>query len=182
MLSNHLILWCPLPLLPSIFPASRSFPMSQFFTSGGQSIGASFSASVPPMNIQDWFLLGFTGLISLWFKGLSRVFSNTTVQKCSAFFLQTLTSIEDYWRNHTLTRRTFVGKVMSLIFNMLSRLVTAFLPKNKCLLLSWLQSPYAVILGPRKIKFGNKKIKIKTMFPLFPHLFAMKWWDQMPRS
>ena len=63
------------------FPASGSFPMSQFFTSGGQSIGASVSASVLPMNIQDWFPLGWTDLISLQFKGLSRVFSNTSVQK-----------------------------------------------------------------------------------------------------
>ena len=63
------------------FPASRSFPMSQLFESGGQSIGASTSASVLPMNIQDWFPLGLTGWISLQSKGLSRVFSNTTVQK-----------------------------------------------------------------------------------------------------
>ena len=63
------------------FPASGSFPVSQFFTSGSQSIGVSASALVLPMNIQDWFPLGLTGLISLQFKGLSRVFSNTTVQK-----------------------------------------------------------------------------------------------------
>ena len=63
------------------FPASGSFQMSQFFTSGGQSIGASASVSVLPMNIQDWFPLGLTGLISLRSKGLSRVFSSTTVQK-----------------------------------------------------------------------------------------------------
>ena len=67
------------------FPASGSFPMSQFFTSGGQSIGVSASASVLPMNIQDWFPLVLTGLISLQSKGLSRVFSNTTVQKCQFF-------------------------------------------------------------------------------------------------
>ena len=79
MPSNHLILCCPLLLLSSIFPTSEFFPMSQFFASGGQSIGA--SASVLPMNIQDWFLLGWTGLISLQSKGLSRVFSNTTGQK-----------------------------------------------------------------------------------------------------
>ena len=69
------------------FPASGSFQMSQFFTSGGQSIGISSSASVLPMNIQDWFSLGLTGLISLQSKGLSRVFSNTTVLQCSAFFM-----------------------------------------------------------------------------------------------
>ena len=70
------------------FPASGSFPMSQFFESVGQSIGASASASVLPMNIQDWFPLGLTGLIFLWSKGLSRVFSNTTVQKHQYFSTQ----------------------------------------------------------------------------------------------
>ena len=68
-------------LPPSIFPSIRSFPMSQFFASGGQSIGVSGSTSVLPMNIQDWFPLGLTGWISLLSKGLSGVFSNTTVQK-----------------------------------------------------------------------------------------------------
>ena len=82
MPSNHLIHLCrPLLFRLQSFPASGSFPMSQFFISGGQSIGVSVSASVLPMNIQDWFPLGLTGLISLQFKGLSRVFSNTTVQK-----------------------------------------------------------------------------------------------------
>ena len=73
--------------LPS-FPASGSFPMSRFFTSGGQSIGVSDSASILPMNIQDWFPLGRTGWISLQPKGLSRVFSNTTVQKHQFFGTQ----------------------------------------------------------------------------------------------
>ena len=70
------------------FPASGSFQMRQFFTSGGQSIGVSASASVLPMNIQDWFPLGWTGWISLQFKGLSRIFSNTTVQKHQFFSAQ----------------------------------------------------------------------------------------------
>ena len=80
-------------------------PMSQFFASDGQSIGASASASVFPMNIQDWFPLGLTGFISLLSKGLSRVFSNTTVQKHQFFGTQlygpTLTSLHDYWKNHS---------------------------------------------------------------------------------
>ena len=75
MPSNHLILCCPLLLLPSIFRASRSFPVSQLFASGGRSIGASALASVLPMDIQDLFSLGLTGLISLLSKGLSKVFS-----------------------------------------------------------------------------------------------------------
>ena len=87
------------------FPASGSFPMSQFFASGGQSIGVSASASVLPMNVQDWFPLKWTGWISLQSKGLSRVFSNTTVQKNQFFGAQlyspTLTSIHDYQKNHS---------------------------------------------------------------------------------
>ena len=95
MRANHLILYCALLLPPSIFPSIggfsqwvSSFPMSQFFTSGGQSIGASVLASVLPMNIQDWSPLGWTGLISLQSKGLSRVFSNPTVQKHQFFSAQ----------------------------------------------------------------------------------------------
>ena len=83
------------------FPASGSFPRSQFFTSGSESSGASASASVLPMNIQDWFPLGWTGWIYFQTKGLSRVVSNTTVQKHQFFSAQqTLTSIHDYWENH----------------------------------------------------------------------------------
>ena len=87
------------------FPASGSFQMSPFFTSGGQSIRASASASVFPMTIQDWFPLGWTGWISLLFKELSRIFSNTTVQIISSLVLNflyspTLISIHDYWKNH----------------------------------------------------------------------------------
>ena len=102
MPSNHLILSHALLLHLQSFPASGSFPMSQFFTSGGQSIGVSASASVLSMNIQDWFPLGFTAWISLQAKGLSRVFSNTTVQKHQFFGAPTLTSIHDHWKNHSL--------------------------------------------------------------------------------
>ena len=86
MPSIHLVLCCPL-LLPSRFPASGSFPMNQFFTSNGQNIGASASASVLQMNIQGQFLLGLTALI-LQCKGLSRLFSSTTVQKYQFFGTQ----------------------------------------------------------------------------------------------
>ena len=88
MPSNHLILCCPLLLPHQSFSASGSFQMSQFFTSGGQSIGVSASTSVLPMNTQDWFPLGLTGWMSLQSKGLSRVFSNTTVQKHQFFGTQ----------------------------------------------------------------------------------------------
>ena len=85
MPSNHLILCHPLLLLPSIFPSIGSFPVSQFFASGGLSIGVSASASVLSVNIQVWFPLGWTGWIFLQSKGLSRVFSNTTVEKHQFF-------------------------------------------------------------------------------------------------
>ena len=137
------------------YPVSRSFQMSQFFASGGKSIGVSASASVPPMNIQDWFLLVWTGWISLLSKGLSRVF-NTTVQKhqffiASAFFIVKLSHPHmTTGKTIALNRQTFVGKAMTLLFNMLSRLVITFLPRSKCLLISRLQSPSAVILEPPK--------------------------------
>ena len=104
MPSNHLILSCPLLLLPSIFPSIRVFSNELALRIRWQNVGASTSASVLPMNIQDWFPLGLTGLISLQSKGLSRVFSNTTVQKDQFFRLSflyspTLTSIHDYWKN-----------------------------------------------------------------------------------
>ena len=137
--------------LPS-FPASRSFQMSQLFAAGGQNIGASASALVLPMNIQDWSPLGWTGWISLQSKWLSRVFSSTTVQKHQLLGVQLFFSIHDYWKTVALTRWTFVDKVMSLFFNMQSRLLKTFLPRSKHLLISWLQSPSAVILEPPKIK------------------------------
>ena len=85
MPSNHLVLCRPLLLPPQSFPASGSFQMSQLFASGGPSIGVSASASVLPMNTQDWSPLGWTGWVSLQSKGLSRVFSNSTVEKIQFF-------------------------------------------------------------------------------------------------
>ena len=110
------------------------------------------------MNIQDWLPLGLTSLIFLQSKGLSRVFYNTTVQKyqffwCSAFFMVQLSHPYMSTRKTiALTKQTFVSKVMSLLFNMLSRFVINFLQRNKHLLISWLQSHSAVILEPKKIK------------------------------
>ena len=164
----------PFSSLLQSFPPSGSFQMSQFFTSRGQSIGVSASASVLPMNIQDWFPLGWTGWISLHSKGLARVFSNTTVQKHQFFSTQlSLYSSSHihtwYWKKHSFDWQTFVGKVMSLLFNMLSRLVITFLPRSKHLLISWQQSPSAMILEPKKINSATVS-----------HLFAMKWWDHIP--
>ena len=125
--------------------------MSQFFTSGDQNIGVSASAPVPPVNIQDWFPLVWNGWISLQSKELSRVFSNTTVSKAS-FLQHSVFFIVQLSHPYMTTGKTFVGKVVSLLFNMLSRLVITFLPRSKYLLISWLHSPSAVILEPKKIK------------------------------
>ena len=148
------------PLLTPSPPAlnlSQSFQMTQLFASGGQSIGVSASTSVLPMNTQDWPPLGWTDWISFQSKGLSRVFSNTTVQQHQFFSAQL--SLWSNYHIHTttgktiaLTRWTLVGKVMSLLLNMLSKLVITFLTRSKRLLISWLQSPSAVILEPPKIK------------------------------
>ena len=136
MPSNHLIV-CPHPLLllPSIFPSIR------FFASSGRSIKRTL-ASVLPMNIQGWFSLGLTGLISLQSKALSRVFSSTTVQKNQFFGVQPSLWSSSHictWlleKNTALTIRTFVGKVTSLLFNMLSRFVIVFLPNFK-IMIKW---------------------------------------------
>ena len=154
------------------FPASVSFPMSQFFASGGQIIGVSASASVLPMNIQDWFPLGSSGWISLKSKGLSRVqhdSSKASILWCSAFFIVQLSHpYMTTGKTIALTKWTFVGKVMCLLFNMLSRLFIAFLPRNKHLLISWLQSPSAVILEP-------PKNKVSHCFHCFP--ICLPWSD-----
>ena len=179
-------LWCHPTISSSVvpfshlrsLPASGSFPVSYFSASGGQSIGVSSSTSVLPMNIQDWFPLGWTGWILLS-KGLSSLFwhhsTKASILRRSAFFIVQLSHpYMTTGKTIALTKRTFVNKVMSLLFNMLSRLVIAFLPRSKRLLISWLQSPSAVIVEPPKIK--------SSLFPQFPHLFPMKWWDHMPWS
>ena len=114
------------------FPASGYFQMRQFFTLSGQSIAVSASASVLPMNIQDWFPWALTGWISLQSKWLSRAFSNSTVQtsilQCSAFFMVQLSHPHmTTGKTIALTIQTCVSKVMFLLFNMLSRLVITFL-------------------------------------------------------
>ena len=147
--------------------------MSQLFASGGQSIGVSASTSYLPMNIQDWFPLGWTGWISLQSEGLSKVFSNTTVQMHQFFGAQlSIVQLSHPYmttgKTIALARQIFVGKVISLLFYMLSSLVIAFLPISKCLLISWLQSPSAVILEPPK--------KVSHCFHCFP--IYLPWSDR----
>ena len=158
MPSNHLILCHPLPSISSClqsFPTSGSFQMSQLFTWWPKHW--SFSFTISPSNEHpglislrmDWLdLLGVQGTLKSLFQHHS---SKASILLCSALF-PTLTSIPYMTTGKTiaLTRRAFVGKVKSLLFNMLSRLVITFLPRSKHLLISWLQSPSAVIWEPKK--------------------------------
>ena len=123
------------------FPASGSFPMSHFFASDGENIGVSASASVLLMNIQEWFPLEWTGWISLLLETLKSLLqhhsSNASTIQHSAFFIVQLSHpYMTTGKTIALTRWTFVGKVISLPFNMLARLVIAFLPRSKRLLIS----------------------------------------------
>ena len=131
--------------------------MSLHFSSGSQSIGASASASVLPVNIQDLFPLGLTGWISLLSKGLSRVFLRIELESInSLIFSLVMVQLSHPYittgKTIALTIRTFVNTVVSLVFNMLSRFVITFLPRSKCLLISWLQSPSTLISELKKIK------------------------------
>ena len=158
----------PFSSCPQSFPASGSFLMSQFFTAGGQSIGASASASIPPMNIQGWFPLGLVDLISLQSKEHSTPILQHTYKASilwhSAFFIvQRSHSYMTTGKPIALTTQTFVGKVLSLLLNTMFRLT--FFPRSKHLLISWLQSPSAVILEPKKIK----SVSVSTLSPSICH-------------
>ena len=171
MPSNHLILCRPLLLLPPIPPSIRVF-------SGESTLHMrwpkywSFSFSISPSNEHagltsfrmDWLdLLAVQGTLKSLLQHLS---SKASIFQCSAFFIVQLSHpYITTGKVIVLTRRTFVGKVMSLLFNMLSRLVITFLPRSKHLLISWLQSPSSVILEPKQSL---------TQFPLSPYLFPMK--------
>ena len=159
MPSNHLILCHPLLLLPSIFPSIRVFPNAKSVLCIRWPQYWSFSFSISPPNEYsglvsfriDW--LGLLAVQGTHTSLLQRHSSKISILQGSAFFIVQL-SHPHMATGKTIasTRRTFVGKVMSLLCNMLSRLVITFLPRSKHLLISWLQSPLAVILEPKKIK------------------------------
>ena len=162
------------PSPPAFSPSQPQglFPMSQFFASSGQRIGASASVSI--------LAVKYSGLISFRMDWLDLPAVQGTLKSLlqhhtskaailwgSAFFIvQCSHPYMTTGKTIALTRWTFVGRVMSLLFNMLSRLVITLLPRSKRLLISWLQSPSAVILEPRNIKSAT--------ILLFPHLFSMK--------
>ena len=166
--SNHLILCRPLLLLPSVFASIRVFS----------------NESAPPIRWPKYWRFRFNISPSNEYSGLVafRINSPCCPSDCqefspapqferinssalSLFCGPTLTFLHDYWENHSLTIWTFVGKIMTLLFNMLSRLVKTFLPRSKHLLISWLQSASTVILET------NKSL---SLFSFFPHLFVMK--------
>ena len=169
MPSNYLILCCPPLLPPSIFPSIRVFSNESVLIRWPKDW--SFSFSISPSN-------EYSGLISFRMDWLDRLavqgtlssptppFESINSSELSFLYSPTLTSIHDYWKNHSFDQTDLCGKVMSLLFNMLSRLVIAFLPRRKHLLTSWLQSPSAVILEPKKIKYLTISIVC--------HPFAMK--------
>ena len=167
MPSNHLISVVPFSSYLQSYPASESFPVSQFFTSGGQRIRA--SASVLPMNIQDWFSLGLTGLIALLSKGLSRVFSSTTIWNYQFFGVQPSLWSNSYILEKTvLTIWTFVGKVMSLLLNMLCRFCHSFSNKEQ----ASFNFMGAVIICS---DFGDQENKVCHCFHCF--LVYLQWSD-----
>ena len=172
MPSNYLIFRHPLLLLPTIFPSIRVFSNKSALRIRWPKYW-SFSFNISPSNEHpelisfrmDWLdLLAVQGTLKSL---LQHHGSKASILQHSAFFVVQLSRpYMTTGKTIALTRQTFVDKVMYLLFNMLSRLVITFLPRSKRLLISWLQSPSAVILEPPKINL--------TLFPLFPHLFSMK--------
>ena len=171
MLSSHLILCCPLLLLPPIPPSIRVFSNESTLPIRWPKYW-SFSFSISPSNEHpgliffrmDWLdLLAVQGTLKSLLQHHS---SKASIFRCSAFFTVQLSHPSmTTGKNIALTRWTFVGKVMSLLFHMLSRLVITFLPRRKHLLISWLQAPSALILEPQKIKSDT----ISTVSPSISH-------------
>ena len=177
MPSNHFILCCPLLLSPSIFPSIKVFSNESILCIRWPNYW-NFSFSMSPLNEysglisfrMDWLdLLAVQGTLK---RLLQHHSSKASILWCSAFFIVQLSHpYMTTGKAIALTRWTFIGKVMSLLFNMLSRLIITFHPSSKHLLISWLQSPYAMILEHKKIK----SVTISFVLP-----FAIKRWDQMP--
>ena len=168
-ISSCVALFCCL----QTFPASESFQMSQKFASGGQSMGTSASASVLPMNIQGWYPLVLTGLISFLSKGQESSpapqFESINSSALSLPYGPTPISILDYWNTIALTIQIFVGKVTYLLFNMLSRFVIALLPRSKHFFFNFM----AAIANWSD--FGAPKNKFWHCFHCFP--IYLPWSD-----
>ena len=175
----------PFSSCPQSFPASESFQMSQLFASGGQSIRVSASTSVLPVNTQDWYPMKIQGSFPLsWLiwspccpknskeSSPAPQFKVSIPSVLSLLYGPTLTSMHDYGKNHSFDYMNLFRKVMSLLFNTLSRFVIAFLPRSKCL-----NSMAAVTVIS---DFGAQENEVCHCFHFFPYVFAMKWRDWMP--
>ena len=182
MPSSHHILCSPLffllPIPPSIrvFSNESSLPMRwPKYWSFSFNISPSYEYSGLISFRMDW--LDLLAVQETLKSLLQHHRSKASILLPSAFLIVQLSHpYNTTGKTIALSRQTFVGKIISLLFNILSSLVITSHPGSKCLLISWLQSPSALILEPPKIKSQY------SLFPLFPHLFAIKWWDQMPRS
>ena len=168
MPSNHLILCCPLILLPSIFPSSRVFSNESVLHIRWSKYW-SFSFNISPSNEQSgliFFRMGWLDLLAVQgtLKSLLQHHSSkASILRYSAFFIVQLSHpYITTGKTIALTRQTFVGKVMSLLFNMLSRLVITFLPRSKCLLISWLHSASTMIWSPKK-----QSLIVSTVPPIY---------------
>ena len=180
MPSNHLILCCPLLLLPLIFPSIRIFLNESALHIRWPKYW-SFSFNISPSNEysglissrMDWLdLLAVQGTVKSL---LQHHNSKASILRNSAFFMDPLSHpYMTTGKTIALTRRTFVGKVMSPLFNMLSRFAITFLPRSKCIFISWLKLLYAVILEPKKIKSAT----VSTVSPSICH----EWWGPRPWS
>ena len=169
--------WCHPTIFTSVvpfyscilsFPVSGSFPKSQLFPAGDQSIGvsASFQSFLWIFRVNylyDWLVWSLCSPRDSQRSSSAPFFESINSLAFSLLYGQTLTSIHDYWKNQALTIWTSVNQVMSLLLNTLSRFLIAFLPRSKCPLISWLQSPSAVILEPSK----KKSVTVSIVFPLF---------------
>ena len=180
MPSNQLIHCHPILLLPSIFPSIRVFSNESVLCIRWPKYW-SFSFSISPSNEYSGlisFRMDWLDLLAVWgtLKSLLQHHSSkASILWCSTFFIVQLSHRHmTTGKTTALTKWTFVGKVMSLLFNMLSRLVIAFIPRSK--------SPLISCCSHHLQWFWNPKKYSQPLFPLFPHLFAMKWWDQMPWS
>ena len=184
MPSNHLILCCPLLLLPSNFPSIRVFSSESVLHIRWPKYW-SFSFSISPSNEYSElisFRMDWSGLLIVWgtLKSLLQHHSSkASVLQCSAFFIVHLSHpYMTAGKTIALTRQTFVGKVMSLLFNMLSMLVVPFFPRSKGLLISWLQSPSVVILKPNKIMSVSVSIASPSICHevMWPHAMILVLW------
>ena len=176
MPSNHLLLCRPLLLLPSMFPSIRVFSNESVLCIRWIKYW-SFSFSISPSSEHSGLISFRMDWLDLFADqgALKSLLQHTVQNKSSvpAFFMVQLSHpYVTTGKTVALTIRTFVGKLMSLLFNVPSRFVVAFLPRSRCLLTSWLQSPSTV---------GFEKIN-RAIPPLFPRLFAVKEWDRMPGS